>query len=56
MIVGHKILQFPTNNIPKVMVSLEIIFYHNDVLVKFNDPEKEVEVTDCNLWTIVVGP
>jgi ribonuclease HI len=51
MIVGHKILQFPTNHIPKGLVPLEIIFYHNDVPVKLPDPEKEAEVIDCNLGT-----
>jgi ribonuclease HI len=51
MIVGHKILQFPTNHIPKGLVPLERIFYHNDVPVKLPDPEKEAEVTDCNLGT-----
>jgi hypothetical protein len=34
MIVGHKILQFPTNHIPKGPVPLERIFDHNDVPVK----------------------
>jgi hypothetical protein len=52
MIVGHKILQFPTNHIPKGLVPLERIFYHNDVPVKLPDPEKEAEVTDCNLGTV----
>jgi hypothetical protein len=51
MIVGHKILQFPTNHIPKGLVPLEIFFYHNDVPVKPPDPEKEADVTDCNLGT-----
>ena len=51
MIVGHKILQFPTNHIPKGLVPLEIFFYHNDVLVKLPDPKKEAEVIDCNLGT-----
>jgi hypothetical protein len=52
MIVGHKILQFPTNHIPKGLVPLESIFYHNDVPVKLPDPEKKAEVTDCNLGTV----
>jgi hypothetical protein len=52
MIVWHKILQLPTNHIPKGLVPLERIFVHNDVPVKLPDPEKEAEVTDCNLGTV----
>jgi hypothetical protein len=52
MIVGHNILQFPTNHIPKGLVPLKRIFYHNDVLVKLLDPEKEVEVINYNLGTV----
>jgi hypothetical protein len=51
MIVWHNILQFPTNHIPKGLGPLEIIFYHNDVPMKLPDPEKEAQVTDCNLRT-----
>jgi hypothetical protein len=52
MIDGHKILQLPTNHIPKGLVPLERIFDHNDVHVKLLDPEKEAEVIDCNLGTV----
>jgi hypothetical protein len=52
MIVGHKILQFPTNHIQKYLVPLQRIFYHNDVLVKLPNSEKEVDVIDCNLETV----
>jgi hypothetical protein len=38
MIIGHKILKLPTNHIPKGLVPLEMIFYHNDVHVKLCDP------------------
>jgi hypothetical protein len=52
MIARHKILQLLSNHIPKSMVPLERIFYHNDVPMKLPDPEKEAEVIDCNLRTI----
>jgi hypothetical protein len=52
MIVGHKILQLPTNHIPKGLVPLERIFDQNDVPVKPLDPEKEADVIDCNLGTV----
>jgi hypothetical protein len=51
MIVGHKIFQFPTNNITKFLVPIERIVYHNGILMKPPDPEKEVDVIDFNLGT-----
>jgi hypothetical protein len=52
MIIGHKILQLPTNHIPKGLVPLERFFYQNDILVKLPDTEKEAGVTNCNLGTV----
>jgi hypothetical protein len=52
MIDGHKILQFPTNHIQNGLVPFERIFYHNDLPVKLPHPEKEADVTDCNLGTV----
>jgi hypothetical protein len=37
MIARNKVLQLPSNHIPKGLVPLEIFFYHNDVLV--NPPD-----------------
>jgi hypothetical protein len=49
MIVGHKILQLPTNHIPEGLVPLERIFDHNDDPVKPLDLENEVDVIYYNL-------
>jgi len=49
LIGGHKIMQLPTNHIPKGLVPLERIFDHNDVPTKAPDPKKEADVIDCNL-------
>jgi len=52
MIVGHKILQLPTNHIPKVLVPIERIFDQNDVPMNHLDTEKESYVIDWNLGTV----
>ena len=48
-IVDHKIVQFPTNHIPKGLVPLERLFDRNDVVVKSKGSNKDVVVIECNL-------
>ena len=44
-IVDHKIVQLPSNHIPKVLVSLEILFDRNDVAWKVKGSSEEDDVT-----------
>jgi hypothetical protein len=48
-IAYHKIVQFPSNHIPKVLVPLEILFEINYVVVKVKGASEDVDVTECNL-------
>jgi hypothetical protein len=50
-IANHHIVQFPSNNISKGLVPLEIMFDRNDVVVKFKGSADDVDVTDCNVGT-----
>jgi hypothetical protein len=50
-IADHKIVQLPSNHIPKGMVSLERLFYNNDVVVKMSSSKENVDLIDCNLGT-----
>jgi ribonuclease HI len=48
-IANHKIVQLPSNNIPKGLVPLERLFYSNDVAVKVRGSNEVVDLTECNL-------
>ena len=48
-IVDHKIVQLPSNHIPKGLVPLDILFDKNDVVVKVKGSTENVDVTECNL-------
>jgi hypothetical protein len=50
-IVDHKIVQFPNNHIPRGLVPLERLFDRNDVVVKVQGSNENVDVTECNLGT-----
>jgi ribonuclease HI len=50
-IVGHHIVQLPSNHIPKGLVPLERLFDRNDVVVKVKNSTEDVDVTECNLGT-----
>jgi hypothetical protein len=50
-IADHKIVQFPSNHIPKGLVPLEILFDRNDVALKVKGSNEESDVTKCNLGT-----
>jgi hypothetical protein len=45
----HKIVQFPSNHIPKGLVPLEILFDSNDVVVKVRGSNVDVDLIECNL-------
>jgi hypothetical protein len=45
-IVDHKIVQLPSNHIPKGLVPLERLFDRNDVVVKFKGSNEEADVTE----------
>jgi ribonuclease HI len=48
-IASHEIVQLSTNRIPKGLVSLESLFDNNDVAVKLQSGEKEVDVFQYNV-------
>jgi len=50
-IANHKIVQLPSNHIPKGLVPLERLFDINDVVVKVKGSSKEADVTKWNLGT-----
>jgi ribonuclease HI len=50
-IADHKIVQLPSNHIPKGLVPLERLFDRNDVVVKVKGSSEEADVTKCNLGT-----
>jgi hypothetical protein len=50
-IADHKIVQLPSNHIPKGLVPLERLFDINDVVVKVKGSSEEADVTECNLGT-----
>ena len=50
-IVDHHIVQFPSNHIPKELVTLERLFHINDIVVKVKGSTEKVNVTECNLGT-----
>ena len=50
-IADHKIVQLPSNHIPKGLVPLERLFDRNDVVVKVKGSSEEADVTECNLGT-----
>jgi len=50
-IADHKIVQLPSNHIPKGLVILERLFDRNDVFVKVKGSSEEANVTECNLGT-----
>lgn len=48
-IAYHKIVQLPSNHIPKGLVPLERVFERNDVAVNVKGSNEEADVTKCNL-------
>jgi hypothetical protein len=48
-VVGHKIIELKTNHLPKGLVPLERLFYHNDVSRKVVIQTKETDVVDCDI-------
>jgi hypothetical protein len=50
-IADHKIIQLPSNHIPKGMVPLERLFDNNDVNVKMSSSKENANLIDCNLGT-----
>jgi ribonuclease HI len=50
-IADHKIVQLPSNHIPKGLVPLERLFDRNDVALKVKGSNEEADVTECNLGT-----
>jgi hypothetical protein len=51
-IADNKIIQIPSNHIPKGSVPLEILFDKNDVDVKVKGSSEEADVIECNLGTV----
>jgi hypothetical protein len=50
-IANHHIVQLPSNHIPKGLVPLERLFDGNDVAVKGEVSNGDVDVTECNIGT-----
>jgi ribonuclease HI len=50
-IADHKIVQLPSNHIPKGLVPLERLFDNNDVVVKMRSSKENADLIDCNLGT-----
>jgi hypothetical protein len=48
-IADHKIVQLPSNHIPKGLVPLEILFNNNDVAVKVSGSKENADLIECNL-------
>jgi hypothetical protein len=50
-ISNHQIIQLPSNHIPKGLVPLERLFNGNDVAVKGEVSNEDVNSTECNIGT-----
>jgi hypothetical protein len=50
-IADHKIVQFPSNHIPRGFVPLERLFDNNDVAMKVNGSNENADLIECNLGT-----
>jgi ribonuclease HI len=48
-IADHKIVQLPSNHIPKGLVPLERLFDNNDVVVKVSGSNENADLIECNL-------
>jgi hypothetical protein len=46
---AHEIVQLSTNRIPKGLVPLEKLFDHNDVAIKLEKKEEELDVSQFNV-------
>jgi hypothetical protein len=50
-IANHQIIQLPSNHIPKGLVPLERLFDGNDVAVKGEVLNGDVDSAECNIGT-----
>jgi hypothetical protein len=50
-VVNHHIIQLPRNHIPKGLVPMEMLFDGNDVAVKGEFSNEDVDVAECNIGT-----